>query len=232
MNFKLLKSKIKTFLGIYIFPNKIENKGERVDIDLNKNISFNNFDIYQKSHYKRYEFIISQLSKTDSVGDFACGTGYGSVMISKIANNVLGIDINNEVINEISNRYKAISNVSFLNLNLLELDYTDKFDKIVSFETIEHFNETNIIQLLKLYNKALKQNGKIIFSTPYMQVESEKAIKMGFHLTFDINETKIESWLKQTGFQLLEYKYQNYNDFELKNDLTIKEFVICIAIKI
>ena len=231
MNLETFISKVKSFLGTYVFINKLESKGERVDINLNEKINFNNLDMYQKSHFKRYEFASKIINKEDVCGDFACGTGYGTVMLAEKAKNVIGIDLNETVITEISKRYQNRTNVSYLNLNLLSINYTNEFDKIISFETIEHFEESNIIKLLTLYYKALKPGGKLIFSTPYLQLESEKAKKLGFHLTFNIDEAKIESWVKNIGFKIIEYKYQNYQDHELKSEMEKKEFIICVIVK-
>ena len=50
----------------------LENGGERMDINF-FNMSYDSFDIYQKSHYKRYEFACNFINNNDVVGDFACG---------------------------------------------------------------------------------------------------------------------------------------------------------------
>lgn len=211
-----------------LFPN-LESKGERIDIKyLEKNILLNQ---NEKCHLARYNFALSEISGLDTVGDFACGTGYGSVIISKEAKNVIGIDIDAKVIKQIKKRYTNIKNVEFLNLNLLHINYNNIFDKIISFETIEHIEEKQILELLKKFNHALKKDGKIIFSTPYMQEKSKQALKMGFHLTFEIDENKIKDWLKETGFSVEYFRYQNYDTCKITESLEDKDFIICIATK-
>jgi 2-polyprenyl-3-methyl-5-hydroxy-6-metoxy-1,4-benzoquinol methylase len=212
--------------------NPLGGNGERVDIQINDKLSFDKLDVYQKNHLKRYEFAKQFINEDEVCGDFACGTGYGSVLIASKAKQVIGADINAEVVQKIAVRYEGIKNVSFVHKNILELDYENKFDTIVSFETLEHFEEENIINLLAIYSKALKQKGKIIFSTPYMQDKSEEAMKMGFHFTFYINEEKIENWCRETGFKIEVLKFQNYDTHHIENDLQNKEFIICIASKI
>ena len=187
--------------------------------------------MYQQNHIQRYLFAEKIINNGEDCGDFACGTGYGSVILSKKANSILGIDLNEKVISEITKRYSNIPNVSFENKNLLEINFENQFDTIISFETIEHFTEENIYKLLSLYNKALKLNGKLIFSTPYMQEMSENAIKMGFHLTFYINEEKVEKWLNASGFSLEKIHYQNYKTHTIHEQLDDKEFLICIVRK-
>jgi 2-polyprenyl-3-methyl-5-hydroxy-6-metoxy-1,4-benzoquinol methylase len=212
--------------------NPLGGNGERVDIQLNKGADFERMDMYQKSHWKRYEYAREIVNAGEICGDFACGTGYGSILISDKAKSVIGADLNSVVIAEITERYKENRNTRFLNENLLNLSFEDHFDTIVSFETMEHFAEHDIVTLLKIFNKALKQNGRLIFSTPYLQEKSEEAIKMGFHLTFYIDMAKIGNWLNDTGFRVESIKYQNYDTHFLRDDLEKKDFIICVARKI
>ena len=211
--------------------NPLGDSGERVDFTYSDNLDISKLDIYQQNHIQRYLFAEKIISQGEDCGDFACGTGYGSVIVSKKANSVLGIDLNEKVITEITKRYHNIPNVSFQNKNLLNIDFENQFDTIISFETIEHFAEENIYALLSLYNKALKEGGKLIFSTPYMQEESENAKKMGFHLTFYINEEKVEKWLQATGFSLEKTYYQNYKTHTIHEEMDDKEFLICVVRK-
>jgi 2-polyprenyl-3-methyl-5-hydroxy-6-metoxy-1,4-benzoquinol methylase len=211
--------------------NPLGDGGERVDIVLDKPGVFENLDIYQKSHWKRYEFAKKIISIGDSCGDFACGTGYGSVLIGEKASEVIGADINKKVIDTITDRYKGIPNISFIQINLLDLNFINRFDAIISFETLEHFVEEDIQRLLIKFFQALKSGGKLIFSTPYFQEKSDEAVKMGFHQTFHIGEEKIENWLKQAGYIRELFKYQNYSTHYVEEELVEKEFIICVAIK-
>lgn len=235
--FKKVNKKIKkifltnTPVAVYDFNklNPLGGNGERVDIQLNKDIDFDKLDIYQKNHWRRYEFARDKIEPNHICGDFACGTGYGSIMLADKAGNVTGVDVNTEVISTIKERYRHFNTVSFLNENLLNLTFTNHFDSIISFETLEHFDEANIIRLFAIFNRALKQNGKLIFSTPYMQEQSEEAIKMGFHLAFNIDEKKIENWLKKAGFKIDCINYQNYDTHNVESNLEKKEFIVCVA---
>ena len=214
--------------------NPLGGNGERVDIQLHltDKIEFNKLDLYQKNHYLRYLFAKEIINNGDTCGDFACGTGYGSVILSQKASKVIGADLDAEVIRQIKERYQNNEKVEFLNLNILDLNFEEKFDVITSFETLEHLTENDIETTLSLFSNALKQNGKIIFSTPYMQEKSEGAIKLGFHLTFYIDEQKITEWLKRAGFLVETIKYQNYETHTIEYELNKKEFIICVAKKV
>ncbi len=210
---------------------RFDATGERVDILYRKKIDFETLDMYQKSHYKRYEYALDVIAANDVCGDFACGTGYGSVMLSKKAAKVIGADINADVITAIQKRYRNHKNIQYITADLLDLSFDKEFDNIISFETIEHFTEENILKLLLVFSGCLKPGGRLIISTPYRQERSEAALRLGHHLTFCIDETVITNWLSAAGFQLVNFKYQNYDSHHIEDDLEKKDFLLCIAEK-
>ncbi len=216
----------------YLNKISLSDNGERVDYFYNgKNINFKKLDIYQINHIHRYLFANRLIKKGYTIGDFACGTGYGSNILSENAEKVIGIDINKTVIDKIAKRYKKNKKITFLSKNLLDLDYKETFDLIVSFETIEHLEESKIIILFKNFYNSLKKGGFIIFSTPYMQEKTKEAIEMGFHLTFNINEQKINEWLIKSNFICQNILYQNYETHSISENLSKKDFIITIAKK-
>lgn len=206
----------------------IENNGERMDIDF-YNMKYENFDMYQKSHYKRYELAFDQIERKDIVADMACGSGYGTVMLSRRASEAHGFDISQEVVNEVSNRYVNEKKAKFTCKNLLELDVQNTYDKIVSFETIEHVNPDEISIVLKNMHRALKPDGILIFSTPYNQEDSFNARK--HHKTFYITESTLEKYVEGL-FEIKRYLYQNYETHNVEAQLQKKDFIICVAKKI
>jgi cyclopropane fatty-acyl-phospholipid synthase-like methyltransferase len=117
-------------------------------------------------------------------------------------------------------------------VNLLSLEYQSFFDNIVSFETIEHFLEDDILALLDVFGRALVRGGRLILSSPYMQEPTRQAPDVGFHLTFDIDENRIEAWLSDSGFVLQTVKYQNYETHTIEDQLDEVDFAICVARKI
>lgn len=205
----------------------LENNGERMDIDY-YNMSYDSFDTYQKSHFKRYEFAKTLVAPTDVVGDMACGSGYGSLMLAENCSQVYGYDIDEMTINEINERYSNESKVKFFKTNLLDLKDENTFDKIVSFETIEHFTEVELIGVLDIFHKSLKDNGMLVFSTPYNQECSP--ISMRFHKAFYLNEGKLSRMLAGK-FEIEKFLYQDYDSHDLKDDDGYKHFIICIARK-
>jgi len=208
--------------------DNLENAGERIEIHYSK-LNWNEFNVYQKSHYKRYEFARSRINPGDTVGDMACGTGYGSCMLSEIASTVNGYDIDSFVIKTIQDRYKSNPKVTFTCQNLFELDVKNKFDKIVSFETVEHLDLHQLPILFEKFHDALKDGGSLIFSVPYMQEYAPD--HNSHHRTFGINIDMLRSLLKHK-FDIEEVFYQNYESHDLHKITDVKkDFIICIAKK-
>ena len=63
--------------------NPLGGGGERVDIFISDKMNISEMDIYQLSHLRRYECASDYLPVNTLCADLACGTGYGSVLLSK-----------------------------------------------------------------------------------------------------------------------------------------------------
>lgn len=111
-------------------------------------------------HIARYNVALQYCQNVD-VLDIACGTGYGTHLISEVANRAVGVDIDKETIDKARSDHPA-QNISFYDGDFF--DYDGKFDTVVCFETLEHLDD-----LEKAQNKALewlKPGGILIFSVP------------------------------------------------------------------
>jgi 2-polyprenyl-3-methyl-5-hydroxy-6-metoxy-1,4-benzoquinol methylase len=210
-------------------PNAVTGGGERVDIDLTRRLRERRLDMYQLSHLRRYQFAASLIAPGESVGDLACGTGYGSILLSREGVRVIGVDRDADAVERATARYRSIASVDFLQLDLLQLPHVAIFDTVVSFETVEHFPESDVLSLLALFRRALKPGGKLIFSTPYLQENSAAAQALGFHQTFQINEDKISDWLDGASFAPPRFYYQSYAHHDVEDALAQKDFIICVA---
>lgn len=122
-------------------------------------------------HVARYRFAAAFV-KGKTVLDVACGTGYGSAILSQDgkASHVIGIDISREAI-EYAIRHHVNLDVEFKagdahNIQLPD----DALDVVVSFETIEHLNDYQKY-LTQIY-RVLNENGLLIVSSPNRRVTS------------------------------------------------------------
>lgn len=122
------------------------------------------WDMFGYEHIQRYDFF-APLCEGKIVLDAACGTGYGShcLLEKGKAEKVTGIDISKEAI-DFSSKYKS-DQLQFMQLDCLKLnELNEKYDIIISFETIEHVNDPELF--IRKAAEALKSGGRFVCSTP------------------------------------------------------------------
>lgn len=136
----------------------IESDGERQAPTSLENV--------EPSHLVRYDFAKKFLGKEDIVLDIPCGCGYGSYLLSNYSKYVYGVDIFKNAIEHAEEFFKK-ENISFLKGDMQKISEKFKenyFDKIISFEGIEHIQDPDLF--LKEVSKIIKKEGLFIVSTP------------------------------------------------------------------
>jgi SAM-dependent methyltransferase len=233
--FHRLSSKIARSVQLESWSRSgLTSGGERVDIEYTvKNVGpwpslWRRMDIYEQTHYSRYVFASYSARSNDACADLACGTGYGSALLSEVCQSVLGVDRSSVVVEAAKQRYEHRTNLRFISEDLLSVQFDRVFDLIVSFETMEHFAEPDIQKLLSIYSAALKPSGTLIFSCPYRQPAAEAA-KAGFHLTSEIDEDRVLRWLGGAGLAARGTYYQSYNEPLVQRKLAKPDFLVCVA---
>lgn len=103
--------------------------------------------------------------KDYSLLDIGCGNGASMFVLSRNMKNCVGIDITNEHEDEF-NSYKVennIKNCQFKVLDVVENEAKEKFDRIISFEVIEHLADESGV---RYYFDSLKDDGIMAISVP------------------------------------------------------------------
>ena len=115
-------------------------------------------------HLHRYAFA-AEFVKGRRVLDLASGEGYGTHMLSREAEQVVGIDIDPQSVEHATRRYSS-DNVNFICGSIIDIPIEGQqvFDIIVCFEAIEHIKEHD--KLLCEVRRLLKEDGLFIVSTP------------------------------------------------------------------
>lgn len=174
--------------------------GERLET-----IVFNEVSI---EHLHRYAMAM-ELAKNKIVLDIASGEGYGSNLVAQYANKVIGVDISNDAIERARKKYKS-SNLEFRHGSTSNIPAeNNSCDFVISFETIEHHNEHDL--MMAEIKRVLKPNGKLLISTPEKKLYSDATNhKNKFH----VKELYFDE------FKSLISNYFNYSSYFFQNNIT------------
>jgi ubiquinone/menaquinone biosynthesis C-methylase UbiE len=123
-------------------------------------------------HLHRYYEAKKYLAEGDVVLDLACGSGYGSDILSAIkGTTIYGGDIEPEAIATCKKDWASNASLHFEVMDATMLRFDDHFfDKIVSLETIEHL--TAYRKMIAEFNRVTKPGGVVIISTPNIKISS------------------------------------------------------------
>ena len=114
-------------------------------------------------HLHRY-LLACSIAPGKTILDIASGEGYGSAMLAKNADKVIGVDISVEAVNHARKRYKK-DNLEYMVGSCIEIPLPDaSVDVIVSFETIEHHDQHE--QMMREFKRVLRPQGILLISSP------------------------------------------------------------------
>ncbi|WP_162199193.1 glycoside hydrolase family 99-like domain-containing protein [Methanoculleus sediminis] len=140
-------------------------------------------------HLHRYAFV-SKFIAGKIVLDLACGEGYGSFLLAKYAERVVGIDIDKNTVKHASERYRK-SNLEFRegSIEKIPIEGENLFDAIVCFEALEHIQDHE--KLLAEVKRLLKEDGVFFVSTPNKCVYTDEG---DYHNPFHQRELYFEEF--------------------------------------
>jgi len=133
-------------------------------------------------HLHRYAWAAPRLAGL-SVLDCAAGEGYGARLLADHAAEVVGVDISAEAVAHATRRY-AGKRLEFACASALDLPFEgQRFDAVVSFETLEHLVEHD--EMLTEFRRVLKPDGFLLLSSPDRKTYSDDT---GFDNEFHVRE--------------------------------------------
>ncbi|XMB86036.1 class I SAM-dependent methyltransferase [Mycoplasmatota bacterium WC44] len=104
------------------------------------------------------EFVKRRFNKSDKLIEIGCANGKLTHALNKF--DILGVDIEQDFIDEAKNRYE---DMTFKQLNMLDIDTLGKFDGIVCFgNTLVHLSKENIEKFIKKSSNQLNSKGRIL----------------------------------------------------------------------
>ena len=158
-------------------------------------------------HIHRYLFC-EEFVRNKIVLDIASGEGYGSNLLSKHAEYVIGVDISDAAVKSASMKYSR-TNLSFKLGSTNEIPLEDNsVDIVVSFETIEHHDEH--LKMLDEISRVLRPNGILIISTPDKKKYSDDR---NYNNIYHVKE------LTKYDFEVLLRKYFSNNSFFVQGSI-------------
>lgn len=135
-----------------------------------------------EEHIARYRFAADFVSGDSTGLDIACGTGYGTDLLAQKGRSFYGVDKSCEAISYAQGHYKD-QRLAFVCSDALKADFEkDRFDIIVSFETIEHLEEGDGGIFLRKLHDFLHKDGMIIISCPNKDTYPAGYNKNEFHI--------------------------------------------------
>lgn len=224
---KTIKRIIRQLFGVNELNKKIDNlqysinalfkyqtKGLELFPEKDERIIVYDYNKAKPDHLSRYYKSIEFINKNDNVLDVACGVGYGSRFIRDFtdAAKVTGVDISLPAINYAKNIFWA-SKLEFINASATDPSLFKKntFNVIISFETIEHIQESNL--LLSNYFYWLKTGGRLICSSPNEEIKPFNPENNPFHVRHYSPED-FTMLIEKAGFT-------NFRKYKQKKDLIV-----------
>jgi 2-polyprenyl-3-methyl-5-hydroxy-6-metoxy-1,4-benzoquinol methylase len=145
-------------------------------------------------HLNRYK-TAGEYVKGKRVLDIACGVGYGTQMLQQAgANQVIGVDLSTEAIQYAQHHYQQ-PNIQFISDNAEEFQWSEKFEVIISFETIEHLPHPQ--KFLQRVRQLLSPEGIFLLSVPLGETRH-----FDEHHLHAFSQEYIFSLLSKAGFSI------------------------------
>ena len=165
-------------------------------------------------HLERYEFAKNNVY--GNILDAACGVGYGTHLIAAHSrvNSVVGVDIDPSSIAYARERYHN-EKINFFEADIYSFKGEQKFDCIVSLETIEHVPYPD--KLLLHFHNLLQPKGLLIASVPVTP-----SVDANPHHLTDFTLGTFLKLLKDTGFEV-EERFIQIQPFSLISIVTGRE---------
>jgi SAM-dependent methyltransferase len=101
-----------------------------------------------------------ELKETDDIIEFCCGNGMVLGELSKICKSAFGIDYSEKLLEQLDNNY---SDVKYDWSDVTKYDLKDTiYDKMIMYFSAQHFDERELIELIKKMLNNLKEDGIIL----------------------------------------------------------------------
>lgn len=166
----------------------------------------------------------------DVVLDLACGSGYGSSILSQVPQTVVyGGDIDAGTIEACKAEWADHERIQFETMDATALRFEDNFfDVIVSLETIEHL--TAYREMVAEFARIIKPGGTAVISTPNIKISSPGGKIINPYHTQEFTYDELYDILKQE-FSRVALSGQKYTRYHADAGVTAKHFTENLLLK-
>jgi cyclopropane fatty-acyl-phospholipid synthase-like methyltransferase len=150
--------------------------------------------------------------------DAGCGTGRDAIYFAAKYpdSRIVGVDADEKAINEAAGRLPvetrhavSLGNVSFQKMDLLAMEYADRFDVIYSVEVLEHIAHHR--KCIENFRRALRAGGKLLVHVPCpdQRRHFKRFEKRDYpdHVHSGFKARELVNLLESSGFRVLDVTY-------------------------
>ena len=115
----------------------------------------------------RYKFCAKMIEGKKSVIDVGCGDGVGLPLLAQVAEQVIGLDWDNRLIEGNKRRLEMFKNIAHMHVDFnREEAPLAQVDAAISIDVLEHLEPDNQDQFLRRICKTLKSDSVMVHGTP------------------------------------------------------------------
>lgn len=192
---------LKLFLGLDNYCYKL----------ISKLAILENNGIHPKHRIMNYhQFFVDNIGKGDRILDVGCGNGAVAYDLSRKAESVLGIDINEENINYAKKHYQS-DNLNFIIGNATKYQFKRSFDIIVLSNVLEHIkNRTIFLQKIKKLAPTILIRVPMIDRDWLVLYKKEKGVEYKLDKTHFIEYTEktFREEIEKANLKIINYSIQ------------------------
>ncbi len=148
----------------------VDNEVRILPLTTKQNPNANEWKVRQKTTNRFVKYLQTK-NKNLTILDIGCGNGWFSNLMAKLKNNVVGLDVNLEELEQANQVFNTTKNLQFVYADLFQdnLPFKNKFDIITLNACVQYFKDFDL--LISTLKKFLKPNGEIhILDSPFYDV--------------------------------------------------------------
>lgn len=135
-----------------------DDETRKIQQDFNRLAQFEQPRWNHNNHY--HDFLLRQLpERCEKILEIGCGTGEFSRRLADRADRVIAIDLSPNMIDRAKHHCRNYHNIDFQTADVMDWEFPELFDAIVSIATLHHLPVEHLLPRLKT---ALKSGGKLI----------------------------------------------------------------------